>query len=91
MKGTHAIGFCIIGFVMLWLPAVAPRLCPVNPAFGTSTRELWLLFMGTVNAGIGGAWLGWQAMRQAWQIPGWLEPRQAPEPVVLGAPSRAGV
>jgi hypothetical protein len=91
MKWPNAFGFCLIGLVMLWLPALAPGLCPPSPVFGSSTRELWLLFMGTLNTALGAGALGWHAMRQAWLIPSWLEPIQTPEPVGLPQPSRAGI
>ena len=68
-----------MGLAMLWLPEVAPRLVAAPSAFGPSTRELWLLFMGTLNAALGGGVLGWQAVKQAWRIPVWLQPvPQAP-------------
>jgi hypothetical protein len=91
MKWPNSFGFCLIGLMMLWLPALAPGLCPASPLFGGSTRELWLLLMGTLNTALGAGILGWQAMQQAWLIPAWLVSAQAPEPVGLPQPSRAGI
>jgi hypothetical protein len=91
MKWPNAFGFCVIGLTMLWLPALAPGLCPASPVFGNSTRELWLLFMGTLNTTLGAGVLGWQTMQQAWRIPAWLEPMHTPEPIGLPAPGRAGI
>ena len=93
MTTANACGFVLLGLVMLWLPDVAPAVVATHTAFGTSTRELWLQFMGTLNASLGGGVLGWQAMKQAWMIPAWLEP--APQlrqslPPPLHAPMRAG-
>ncbi|MDD2763973.1 MAG: hypothetical protein PHE83_08390 [Opitutaceae bacterium] len=77
---------------MLWLPALAPGLMTPNPLYGTSTRELWLECMGTLNAVLGAGVLGWHAMKQAWRIPVWLEPVPQPEPpLALPRPVRAGV
>lgn len=93
MTTHNAFGFLFLGLVMLWLPELAPAIAAAHTAFGTSTRELWLLFMGSVNALLGGGVLGWHAMKQAWMIPAWLEPApqlrpQLPPP--LHAPVRAG-
>ena len=90
MKWPNAFGFCLIGLAMLWVPALAPDLCAPSPVFG-STREIWLLFMGTLNTALGAGILGWQAMQQAWRIPAWLEPARTPVPVALPQPSRAGI
>ena len=87
MKWPNAIGFCLIGMVMLWLPALAPDLFTSNAAFGTSIRELWLLFMGTVNTSVGAGVLGWEAIKQAWRIPVWLEPVATPQPTAIPRPS----
>ncbi len=91
MKWPNAFGFCLIGLMMLWLPALAPGLCSPSPVFGSSTRELWLLFMGTLNTALGAGALGWHAMQQAWLVPSWLKPIETPEPVGLPQPSRAGI
>ena len=91
MKWPNAFGFCLIGLMMLWLPVIAPGLCPSSPLFGGSTRELWLLFMGTLNTALGAGALGWQAIQQAWRIPAWMVPVRTPEPVGLPQPSRAGI
>lgn len=89
MKWPNAFGFCLLGLLMLWLPALAPGLCQSSPAFADS-RELWLAFMGTLNTALGAGALGWHAMQQAWRIPAWLEPIQQPrEPMGLPAPGRA--
>jgi hypothetical protein len=55
----------LLGLDMLWLPVVASGLVAAHTAFGASTRELWLLFMGLVNASLGGGALGWHALKQA--------------------------
>jgi hypothetical protein len=78
-----------MGLGMLWLPVVAPRLVAAHTAFGASTREPWLLFMGTLNASLGAGVLGWHAMKQAWRIPAWLEPVPQPEPLPMARPQPA--
>jgi len=92
MTWSNACGFCLLGLAMLWLPALAPGLIATNPFFGTSTRELWLQFMGTLNASLGAGVLGWHAMQQVWRIPDWLESPLAPPvrlPVALPRSVRA--
>jgi hypothetical protein len=92
MTWSNAFAFCLLGLGMLWLPALAPGLISPNPPFGTSTRELWLLFMGTLNTSLGAGVLGWHAMQQAWRIPAWFEPAPQPvRPLALPRPVRAGV
>ncbi len=93
MTWTNAFGFVIVGLAMLWLPALAPGL--VAPGAGhlvASTREIWLLFMGTLNTSLGAGVLGWYAMRQLWSIPAWLvRPEPQTEPLALPQPTRAGL
>ena len=91
MTWSNACAFCLLGLAMLWLPALAPGLITPNPLFGTSTRELWLLFMGSLNTALGGGVLGWHALRSAWSIPAWLQPAAQAEPLALPQPSRATV
>ncbi len=96
MTWRNAVGFLLIGLGMLWLPDMAPGLFAGPTAFGTSTRELWLLFMGTLNAALGGGVLGWRAVRQAWRIPVWLQPVPESRPRLrpalhAPAPARAHV
>lgn len=97
MTLSNAFGFLLLGMGMLWLPEVAPGLVAASPVFGgPSTRELWLLFMGSLNTSLGAGVLGWHAIRQAWQIPAWLVPAPAPvaRPALrpaLRRPVRAGV
>lgn len=91
MTWSNAFAFCLLGLGMLWLPALAPGLITPNPLFGASTRELWLLFMGTLNTSLGAGVLGWHAIRHAWSIPTWLEPVVQTEPLALPQPTRAGV
>jgi hypothetical protein len=81
-----------MGLGMLWLPALAPGMVAAHTAFGASTRELWLLFMGSLSASLGAGVLGWRAMQQAWRIPVWLEPVPQPEPLPMARPQpvRAG-
>jgi hypothetical protein len=88
MTRFNALGFLLFGLGMLWLPALAPGLISPSPFFGESTRELWLLFMGTLNTSIGTGVLGWQAMLEAWRLPLWLEPMPPPLPA-LPQPVRA--
>ena len=88
MNESNALGFLLLGLGMLWLPALAPGLIPPSPVFGTSTRELWLVFMGTLNTLLGACVLGWGAILQAWRIPAWLEPVSRPLPA-LPRPVRA--
>ncbi len=81
---------------MLWLPALAPGLVAAHGVDGASTRELWLLLMGAVNASLGGGVLSWQALKQAWRIPALLAPPPVPvaRPALrpaLRRPVRAGV
>ena len=88
MNWPKAIGFCLVGLGMLWLPSLAPGLCTSTPAGGGTTRELWLLFMGTVNTSLGAGVLGWHVIQQGWHIPIWLEP-VAPLPAVAVPPRDA--
>jgi hypothetical protein len=93
MTTHNAGGFLLLGLIMLWLPALAPGIAAAHTAFGASTREVWLLFMGTLNASLGGGVLGWRAMKQAWMIPAWLEPApqlRPPLPPPLHASAHAG-
>jgi len=95
MKWPNAIGFCLVGLCMLWLPALAPGFVTSASAPGGGSRELWLEFMGTLNTSLGAGVLGWQAIRQSWHIPAWLQPVAVPEPTTvrnrgaLPQPSRA--
>ncbi len=95
MKWPNAIGFCLVGLSMLWLPTLAPGFLSSNSAAGMGTRELWLLFMGTINTSLGAGVLGWQAIKQTWRIPVWMEPvamppaTTAPNPGALPQPSQA--
>lgn len=94
MTWRNACGFFLLGLGMLWLPVMAPGLVAAHTAFGASTRGPWLLFMGSVNAGLGAGVLGWHAMLQAWRIPAWLTPAaaeaRAPLRPALRAPVSAG-
>jgi len=78
---------------MLWLPEFAPGLVTSGPLAATAgTRELWLLFMGTLNTSLGAGVLGWYAMKHAWRVPTWLaQPEPRTEPLALPQPTRAGV
>ncbi len=93
MTWSNAFGFLVVGLAMLWLPAVAPGLMASGPLSATeSTRELWILFMGTLNTSLGAGFLGWHAMQQAWGVPNWLvRPARQAEPLALPQPTRAGV
>ena len=92
MTWSNGCAFCLLGLGMLWLPALAPWLMTPNPHFGTSTRELWLLFMGSLNTALGSGVLGWYALQSAWSIPAWLTPTAVPaEPLALPQPTRASV
>jgi hypothetical protein len=59
---------------MLGLPIVAPEITAAHSVIGASTRELWLLFMGTLNASLGAGGLGWHAMKRIGSIPVWITP-----------------
>jgi hypothetical protein len=74
-------------------PTVAPGLMASGPLSATeSTRELWVLFMGTLNTSLGAGFLGWHAMQQAWRVPNWsVRPARQAEPLALPQPTRAGV
>jgi hypothetical protein len=90
MTWSNACGFLLVGLAMLWLPVLAPGLVTPDPLFGASIRELWLLFMGTLNTSLGAGVLGWHAMKQAWRIPAWFEPAPQPvRPLPLPRPARA--
>ncbi len=92
MTWTNAFGFVFVGLTMLWTPVLAPGLVGPDPFTAmTSTRELWLLFMGTLNTSLGAGVLGWYAMKHTWRIPAWLA-RTTPqaEPLALPQPTRAG-
>jgi hypothetical protein len=98
MTLSNACGFLVLGLGMLWLPELAPSLVAVPSVFGgPSTRELWLLFMGTLNTTLGASVLGWHALLQAWRIPVLLAPVPAPKarpalrPALRAAPVRAAV
>jgi hypothetical protein len=91
MTWSNSFGFLLVGLAMLWLPALAPGLIAAGH-FATSTRELWLLFMGTLNTSLGAGVLGWHAMKHAWRVPSWLEqPARQPEPLALPQPTRVGL
>lgn len=92
MNWSNAWGFLLVGLAMLWLPALAPGLvAPGSLPAAASTRELWLMFMGTLNASVGAGVLGWHAMKQAWHVPTWLvRPVPQPASVALPHPTRAG-
>jgi hypothetical protein len=85
MNESNALGFLLLGLGMLWLPVLAPGLVPPSPLWATSTRELWLLFMGTLNTALGGGVLGWQAMLNLWSVPAWIKPGPAPLPAMARA------
>ena len=53
MKLGNSVGFILFGLLMVFLPLLDPGLCPRTGLDGTSSRALWLDFMGTVQAGIG--------------------------------------
>ena len=79
MKWYEALGFCLMGLFMLWLPSLAPGLFVSNSAYGSSTGELWMMFMGGVNASLGVGVLEWKAIKLVRQIPGWLVPVATPQ------------
>jgi len=92
MTWTNACGFVLVGLAMLWLPALAPGLVAPDPVQAVaSTRELWLLLMGTLNTALGAGVLGWQAMKQLWSVPAWLvRPEPQAGPLALPQATRAG-
>ena len=88
MTWRNACGFLFLGLLMLWLPVLAPGFVAAHTPFGASVRPAWLLLMGTMNGALGGGALTWHALKEAWQIPAWLEAR--PTPVALSvAPPRS--
>ncbi len=93
MTWTNAFGFVLVGLAMLWTPVLAPGLvAPGAISAFSSTRELWLLFMGTLNVSVGAAVLGWHAMKSTWRVPTWLaRPAPQTEPLALPQANRAGV
>ena len=98
MTLSNAFGFLLLGIGMMWLPELAPGLVATQSVFGgPSTRELWLLFMGTLNTALGAGVIGWHALLQAWRIPAWLAPLPAPRarralrPALRPVPARAGL
>ncbi len=93
MTWSNACGFLFLGLAMLWLPAVAPGLVETGPhALVSSTRELWLLFMGSLNTSLGAGVMGWHAMKHSWRVPAWLaRPVPQAQPLALPHATRAGV
>jgi hypothetical protein len=95
MKWPNAIGFCLVGLTMLWLPVLAPGFLTSSSAMGMGAGQLWLQFMGSINTSLGAGVLGWQAIRQASRMPVWLKPVGMPaataetRPGALPQPSRA--
>ena len=56
MTTANALGFLLLGLVMILLPPFAPGWFPPDGLLdGTSTSALWLEFMGWVNDLVG-AW-----------------------------------
>ena len=85
MKWTNAIGFCVMGFGMLYVPVFAPGLIGTGAA--ASAREWWLICMGFLNTSLGAGVLVWHAARMALRLGALLKPAVMPEPAV--APRRA--
>lgn len=48
----RALGFLVTGAVLGFIPRLAPSWCPLTGVDGSSTRELWLHLMGTLQIGI---------------------------------------
>jgi hypothetical protein len=82
MNLPNALGFFLLGLVMIAVPELAPALAPSNTTFG-DVATLWLQFMGAVMFLIGS---GYTAKCLAAELP-----RPAPErKVVVAAPARVG-
>ena len=82
MNDSNALCFLSLGLVMLGLPWLADSVATASPDAGWTARQLWLVCMGMVNAGIGTAW---------WTRRGWLalEPRLRTVRLALAEASRA--
>jgi hypothetical protein len=89
MTWRNACGFFLMGLGMFWLPVLVPEMVAAHTVTGSSAREVWLLFMGALNASLGAGALGWPLMTQVWHgIPAWVSPVNE-EPEELEA-DRAG-
>jgi hypothetical protein len=85
MNFTNAVGFVVFGITSLLLPRIVPAWFAQLAVDGSSTRALWVQFMGFVQLGIGIAQVFAQV--RAWA----LEPRSVPATQGVGpaVPSRA--
>ncbi len=57
MTSGNACGFLLLSVLMVFAPTLAPGWFPPTGLDGTSGRALWLMLMGTVQAGIGSTYL----------------------------------
>lgn len=57
MTPFHAYCFCVLGWGLNLLPAVAPSLFPPSSVYGTNTSALWLGLMGWVNGLVGAGYI----------------------------------
>lgn len=85
MTFANAVGFVVFGITSLLLPRIAPAWFANLAVDGSSTRALWVQFMGFVQLGIGLAQVFGYLRSRA------LEPRSVPatEGIETAAPARA--
>jgi len=53
MSTHNALGFFILGLVMMFLPALLPAYFMVKAMDGSNTSELWLCLMGGLQGALG--------------------------------------
>jgi hypothetical protein len=82
MNTLNALGFVLCGCGLMLVPTMAPGLFPAD-AFPTDSSNLWVEFMGWVNALTGGGYLiATRAAALARRILTWApEPRRQVEAV----------
>jgi hypothetical protein len=68
----HALGFCLLGLGMIFMPALAPDFFPPDAATGWSLSALWLKFMGWINGCLGcGLTLRYHVLPWVLQVLAW--------------------
>jgi len=70
MTTTNALGFMVLGLGMIFAPAEAPQLFPVNAGDGSCTSALWLELMGPLQFLLG---LGVAARNEAIRLQAAIE------------------
>ncbi|HEY0944375.1 MAG TPA: hypothetical protein VGD81_03880 [Opitutaceae bacterium] len=97
MNTQNACGFVSVGLAMWLLPLLMPTLVEPVSTVTESTRALWLLVMGAVNAVVGSGWLlhsgwlRWQPRVAAWTqaaLPNPVGERAASQPAHASEPAR---